>query len=298
MSRSFLIASIAAMATAAGAWGWSLARDEFRHEPHEALFSSCDACHTVEPDGVTFPEPTLCRACHDGQLAPEIDWQGPKARPDNLYFSHAETLKAREEAGDDTDCGVCHVAPGGGPMAVRLAPPSHTPFFEEDHRSLAAGATASCETCHFREQYCLGCHLGSEDLDVPGRDVTLYHPGNFMSQHSASVWSRELECSSCHNPEVFCRSCHVELGLGTKGFRFDTGYHNANSNFVFGHGQAARQGLESCAACHAQRDCLVCHSAKTGRRVNPHGPGFDPEHLRDKSAELCLYCHTRAILEP
>ncbi len=295
--RSVQVALVVAFAAAVGAWGWALARDKFSHERHAALFSSCDGCHAVEPTGITYPDPALCSGCHNGELAREVDWPGPAPRADNLTFSHADVLQAMEEAGEDASCDVCHIEPGGGPMDVRLKPPSHTPYWVQDHRSLAAGDGAACQTCHFREQYCVGCHLGSENVDVPGRDVSRYHPANFMQQHQAAAWGRENECSSCHNPQVFCRSCHSALGLGTDGFRTNTGYHNENTSFLFGHGQAARQGLESCATCHAQRDCLVCHSATAGRRVNPHGPDFDPKHLADKNPTMCLFCHTREIID-
>lgn len=289
---------IAALAAAIGAWGWSLGRDEFDHKQHEALFSSCDDCHSVEPSGeMTFPEPTLCQGCHDGQLARRVDWPGPGPRPSFQRFNHGE-IQENGRFGDDVSCASCHQAAGGSPMDVRRAPPSHTPFFQEDHRALAAGATELCQACHApAEQLCVGCHLGSETLDKPGKDVATYHPANFMAQHSAAAWSRESECSSCHNTEAFCQDCHTGLGRSNE-FRTVTGYHNKDPNFTLGHGAAARQGLESCAACHAQQDCLVCHSAKSGRNISPHGRDFNAERLRDKNPQFCLYCHFSGALDP
>ena len=55
---------------------------------------------------------------------------------------------------------------------------------------------------------------------------------------------------------------------------------------------AARQGMESCSTCHQQTECLACHSAKQGWRVNPHGPDFDPERAADRSTQSCAICHT------
>ena len=55
-------------------------------------------------------------------------------------------------------------------------------------------------------------------------------------------------------------------------------------------GRAA--GLESCTTCHQQTECLACHSAKEGWRVNPHGPDFDPERAADRSTQSCAICHT------
>jgi hypothetical protein len=172
------------------------------------------------------------------------------------------------------------------------APSTHTPSFLEDHRAVAAGATQSCTTCHVVEEQCLICHLGSETLERPRTvtDVDLYHPDNFVQQHSASAWNQETECATCHNPWVFCLSCHQTLGYAASDGRTDTGFHNKDPNFTFGHGQAARQGLESCAACHPQENCLQCHSARS-RNINPHGPGFNAEKLASKNQNLCLFCH-------
>jgi hypothetical protein len=73
------------------------------------------------------------------------------------------------------------------------------------------------------------------------------------------------------------------------------GFHDANPGFLLGHGKAARQELETCVTCHAERDCLACHSAQGGRRFNPHGPGFDAERLRRRNPEMCTVCHGEAI---
>jgi hypothetical protein len=287
---------LAALVAALGARGWSKSQDKFDHARHASLFQSCDGCHAVEPAGVSFPQPSLCQACHNGQVARVVDWRGPSRAAKKFGFNHAEAIAAKRELGEEVSCSDCHIAPGGGLMDVRRAPASHTPFFAEQHRSLAAATTAECEICHNRDQTCLGCHIGAENLDVPARDQGGYHPADFLEQHATAAWNRQVECSSCHNPEAFCRSCHAGVGRDTEG-RTATGYHNEDPNFVFGHGQAARQALESCASCHAQQDCLACHSAKFGRNVNPHGPDFDAEKLRDKNPELCLICHFSDVLD-
>lgn len=173
------------------------------------------------------------------------------------------------------------------------APPTHTPFWLDEHKALAAGATDNCQVCHVIEQGCQVCHLGSETLERRplSKDFDLYHPANFMQRHSAAAWNSEAECATCHNPEVFCRDCHTNLGQASGEFRTTSGFHNESVRFRFGHGQAARQGLESCAACHAQQDCLECHSATSGRGINPHSGSFDGEKLRSKNERFCLFCH-------
>jgi hypothetical protein len=73
------------------------------------------------------------------------------------------------------------------------------------------------------------------------------------------------------------------------------GFHDGKQFFLAGHGQAARQSLETCVGCHTERDCLTCHSAQGGRRFNPHGPGFDGARLKRKNPEMCTACHGVSI---
>ena len=73
------------------------------------------------------------------------------------------------------------------------------------------------------------------------------------------------------------------------------GYHDGNRQFFLGHGQAARQALESCVSCHVERDCLTCHSVVRGRSFDPHGPGFDPVQMLKKNPQLCIACHGTSI---
>jgi hypothetical protein len=89
----------------------------------------------------------------------------------------------------------------------------------------------------------------------------------------------------------------VNAGLVSSGRLRGTGYHDAKQGFLLNHGQAARQSLESCVSCHAERDCLTCHSAQGARRFNPHGPGFDPGTLKRKSPSMCTACHGTNIPE-
>jgi len=323
---------VVALTAGVGAWAWSSTREAFRHAPHEALFPSCDGCHQVQPDGITKPDPSFCAACHNGQTARTVSWT-PTDRPSNLDFDHATVLAAKQATlVGEFPCASCHQAAGGGRMDVvrpapetcygchapgkehgvegacetchaiqgpttivaQRAPDTHTVAFAENHKAAAAANTMDCQTCHVQDQ-CSSCHTASEAVTTPAHDVALYHPVNFMQQHSAPAFGRETECATCHNPEAFCRDCHSSRGLSAQG-RTDTGFHSAKPMFEFGHGMAARQSLESCVTCHAQSDCLVCHSAMSGRGVNPHGRDFDPNRLRDKAPATCLLCHTSEIL--
>jgi predicted CXXCH cytochrome family protein len=192
-------------------------------------------------------------------------------------------------------CSACHLDTGdrvtdGFPEAhgasARAVPasgevPGHGPTFAVAHGEAAVAATPKCSACH-AETFCIDCHDGA------GRPV--FHPVNFVQRHPAEAWAAPMECAECHSREVFCRNCHESQGAG-QDERTAGGYHDADPNWFQSHGQAARQNLETCVSCHQQDSCLRCHSAKEGFRINPHGPDFDPEHVREKSEMSCGICH-------
>jgi hypothetical protein len=204
-----------------------------------------------------------------------------------------------------TSCTACHAAgrpaviaalavagPGRGPGAhiARTRPASHTPLFVEGHGPEASARPASCSACHARTE-CLDCHRPG-----PGAAGD-YHPAGFLVRHPSSAYGRDANCSDCHNPAQFCQACHQQAGLAGSARRLGgVGFHDGARGFAVGHGQAARQTLESCASCHAERDCTACHSAVGGGfRFSPHGPGFNPDRLRRKNVSVCVACHGTGI---
>jgi hypothetical protein len=73
--------------------------------------------------------------------------------------------------------------------------------------------------------------------------------------------------------------------------RMNAAFHTGQANWVLSHGQAARTGMESCASCHRQSDCVRCHSATGGWGVNPHRSGFRASALAARNAASCRWCH-------
>lgn len=203
-------------------------------------------------------------------------------------------------------CTACHVAPApkavglmpmpGADRAVgatveREPPSSHTAVFREGHGNEANASPRSCSTCHVRQE-CLTCHR-PENATPAGRNS--YHPSTFLARHPTAAYGRQVSCSDCHNAQQFCAACHKQAGVAGGNTLAGANYHDGKAAFFVGHGQAARQSLESCVSCHAERDCTTCHSAMGGRRFSPHGPGFDPERLQRRNPEMCIACHGRAI---
>src|SRR5690606_18120804 len=134
-----------------------------------------------------------------------------------------------------------------GVALTRRPPASHTREFREGHGPEANARPATCEGCHERPM-CLECHRPE------GAQERRYHAAAFLTRHPSAAYAREASCSDCHNPAQFCQSCHQQSGLVADGRLGRAGYHDAFRGFSLGHGQAARQSLESCASCHAERD--------------------------------------------
>lgn len=279
-----------------------------------AIAASCATCHSRN----------LCITCHVNApespviLALALDDRTPTyATTKPVPPSHATAAwlgaHGREAQRADATCATCHTRescmschvgvpsrviaalPAAGPgraLGARMArakPPSHTQQFREGHGPLASASPRTCETCHERSM-CLECHRPD------GARESRYHPQNFLTRHPSSAYAREANCSDCHNPAQFCQSCHQQAGLVAAARIGRTGFHDAFRGFSLGHGQAARQSLESCASCHAERDCTACHSAVGGGfRFNPHGPGFNAARMRSKNPSVCIACHGRAI---
>ena len=279
----------------------------------QPVAASCSTCHARE----------FCLLCHVN--APEVAAIQALAPDQRSLLLHAE-LEAPASHGAATfvtahggaadragatcatchtqpSCTACHVAPApgavralpmpgagraAGAVVSRTPPVSHTAAFREGHGPDASSQPQACATCHVRTE-CLTCHRGGPSTGAE------YHPAGFLTRHPAAAYSRQTSCADCHNTQQFCVTCHAQAGLGARNTLQAGPYHDAKGAFLVGHGQAARQSLESCVSCHVERDCTVCHSAQGGRRFNPHGPGFDAERLRRRNPEMCIACHGRAI---
>lgn len=140
---------------------------------------------------------------------------------------------------------------------------------------------------------CLSCHRVEQAQPAKGGD---YHPAGFLVRHPSSAYARQTTCADCHNAQQFCLRCHVQAGLSASRTLGSSSFHDGRAAFIVGHGQAARQSLESCVSCHVERDCMACHSSVgRGFRFNPHGPGFDANRLRRRNPEMCIACHGLAV---
>lgn len=286
---------------------------------------SCTRCHlnAGQVDEIqALPPDTRVAQLVAGQPG---EWPEPPTHEAQSWdFEHGKS------AGEGSlSCASCHAEPScrtchgeanvqeiaalpepspSGPAGVTVTAsraPGHTVDFASEHATAAAANLPNCSSCHVESQ-CLACHdkpantaQAQMPLPVGPPSSSGYHPQNFMMRHGAEAFAVQAVCTDCHSTEAFCRDCHQSLGMAV-GVADGAGgaFHDAQPDWLFEHGRAARQGMESCASCHQQTSCLRCHSAKSGLRINPHGDDFDPERVRDRSVQSCATCHTADQILP
>lgn len=264
----------------------------------------CITCHVNAPE-----QPAIQALAADPRSrAIAVSLRAPATHADPAFLRRHGAVARATPARCSTchtqeSCLACHAASqqvsaalpsagpdrGSGAHPVRRAPDSHADNFARRHGPVAAATPTTCAGCHVRPD-CLNCHRPNAAA------APAYHPAGFLTVHATGAYAREASCNECHNVGGFCQSCHETAGL-VSSRALGSGYHDASRFFLAGHGRAARQSLESCTACHVERDCLQCHSAIRGRGFSPHGPGFDANRLRRKNPEMCVVCHGTLIPE-
>ncbi|MEL6183290.1 MAG: cytochrome c3 family protein [Myxococcota bacterium] len=275
----------------------------FSHAQHVRFGDACERCHPrMEGQSGATPSspPTMdrCLDCHHERRAP-------------------------------AECGSCHPEDLRGKLVQRfstglLVPrrfsriAAHVGDFAMRHGPAARQERVLCRACH-DDAECLFCHDGM------GRDVR-YHPDPWILQHGLRGAADQGRCQACHRVQTFCLSCHQRSGVAVFGSFEDPlarpSTHrerpNDRSSRPIGphpmaadgwldpgsprsHGPAARRRIQSCASCHQEQFCILCHgSGFQGRNgpnpaANPHGS--NAERLRSspaarQNARACLKCHS------
>lgn len=265
---------------------------------------TCERCH-ANADGLT----RVTALARDPRVAELESGKSPRyAAPASHDAAEWRTVHGAEAIPSAATCANCHTRascdachaggtgssrtaiaslpaggnrPGLGVSATLIDRAVHPGDMIRRHGAMAATAGATCAQCH-SEQACAGCHAAS--------DSRRFHATNFVERHATDVFSGGADCQSCHNTERFCRDCHARTGIAAEG-RMNAAFHTGKANWVLSHGQAARTGMASCAACHRQADCVRCHSASGGWGVNPHGRGFRADARGASNPASCRWCH-------
>jgi hypothetical protein len=263
---------------------------------------SCVRCHLNAPAVPVIA--ALARDARIAAIAAELDaeYPLPATHEDPGWgWKHVDDAEA-QPAG----CANCHAQPScrachqnaelaqiaGLPTAMATGPQGvvfpdgepevHPAGFALGHGPQAIASQESCEGCHAQQALCQDCHRGP---GTPG-----FHGANYRERHGTDAYGYESECISCHSTEVFCRSCHAGSGLASEG-KLDVAFHTSQPFWLLGHGQSARQRLQSCTTCHTQADCARCHSTIGAWRISPHGSGFDGTRAQARNEFTCLQCH-------
>jgi hypothetical protein len=265
---------------------------------------SCQRCH-ANADSV----PLIMALGRDARIASLVrgrpaEYRAPASHGAEWPVTHGAPARERVAACANchvrSNCASCHLESGGASgVVIRNLPPAkggrlgpgvpassmtravHPKDIATRHARLASTGSLDCTQCH-STQTCSACHAGA--------DSRAFHAPNFAERHAVEVFSASGDCQSCHNTERFCRACHSSSGVAA-GSRMSAAFHTGQPMWVLSHGQAARMGMESCASCHRQNDCVRCHSAAAGWGVNPHGRGFPANALAARNRSSCGWCH-------
>lgn len=275
--------------------------------------ASCAICHARETcercHANADRNPMILSLPHDVRVAQlerdrEPDYPTPATHADAQWrLAHGAAAQSNSlscaNCHTQPSCTKCHISSEGKSRAVIASLPAltpdaapgvsleqisadvHPPDIARRHGTLAATGRLACAECH-TSQTCTSCHAAS--------DSRRFHVSNFVERHAFDVFASSADCQSCHSTEAFCRDCHISSGVAAQS-RMNAAFHTGVPNWVLSHGQAARRGIESCASCHRQSDCVRCHSAVGGWRVNPHGPSFPASRTAVRNAASCRWCH-------
>ena len=257
----------------------------FNHKVHVDKKVDCTVCHgTMKDVGLAsrqqLPKMATCFECHDGSVASK-------------------------------ECKTCHITEPSG--RLRLTFPSgilrpmqgdplgldHGPRFEFTHGNRASVDRQTCMSCH-AESYCQTCH------DALQKPLSV-HPNDFITLHPIQARQDSTQCSSCHRTQSFCAACHERSGVGQNADRSlrprNLKVHPDYNIWVEipgpqHHGVAASRDMQSCVSCHREESCLTCHSAMTGRQIDPHPNGFAAtcKRVAASNDRACLKCHTNSEL--
>jgi hypothetical protein len=297
-----------------------------------AEHGQCKFCHMGEGAGeggrvarFVIPSPNLrfphkkhlvrnigCAQCHGKIEELELATREQLPRMAGCFSCHMMPVPSRGEA--TGECTTCHLTEQNGKMLIefttgQLLPPDwlhmsgHTPDWIDRHKSVAPNDSQFCASCH-KEEDCTECHDGK----VRPRRV---HPNDYITMHQADARLDNPRCTSCHQETSFCGDCHRRVGVardGPVGNRpVGARFHPPPSEFTYAprgpehHAWEAQRNLNTCVACHAERDCATCHATRglRGGGVNPHPPSFVGKcaDAFSRNPRPCLVCHQALDIE-
>jgi hypothetical protein len=271
LSAGVLVAAVLALAgLRTGAAGQQ--EQTFPHERHQGLFPLCTGCHAGIPLGDRadyYPNPAVCRGCHDGVREVRISWQGPAERVTNLKFEHQQHDQGLVSAGDPPqECASCHIPEGAGRMAVSDSIQLGTCWGCHAHTASEHQVDAQCSTCHVPLFETHFDRARIQSLPEPSD----HRAASFLdSDHGRLVQQDASRCATCHTQQR-CVACHVDterlaiasfpaapesMELPVTTARYVAPASHAESGWLGAHGAEASRS--ACATCHTRESCTSCH---------------------------------------
>ena len=258
----------------------------------------CVGCHVNAPEVKAIQ----ALAVDSRSLAIKTELKAPASHQESRFLSQ-HGGKAKQDPGS---CAYCHTQESC--MACHRAPPNVVLLLPASGPGRGIGArieragrppTRPISWTNMARSLAHRRAPRRHDAPVPGCHrpnagaAGNYPPGSIPDPASRRHFNREAESGVPQSGRVLC---HLpSAGWPASPGKLQKGYHDASGVFLLNHGTAARQNIETCVACHSERDCLACHSAQGGRKFNPHGPGFDAERMKRKNPQTCAACHGNAI---
>jgi len=208
-------------------------------------------------------------------------------------------------------CASCHASIA---QATAVGPSVHV--------TLPAGDEAkACLPCHEQVPAPPARHRLEKTITFSHADHLPYVKGDCARCHTALVEPGQTKapvppmstCTTCHNhaldyAQARCQPCHVDLKRyplkPVADFRHAV-------DFLRTHGEMARSGVATCAACHEQTSCAECHAGAT-RPLKPdvewpdkvaasfiHRGDYVSRHTIDASFDpaSCRRCHGTAYCD-
>lgn len=323
------IAGLIVLLGATATWAVVPRQEGFPHLRHANFFPLCEGCHggvTSGTEAEVYPSPQFCAACHDGNVQPTVQWSGPTREPSTLRFSHVDHTSSAQAAGETLECAACHGNGSEERMDVRAADPD------------------LCLTCHVASSHlaqgrdCSFCHQALTATPELGVDQIAAFPkpawhdeADFLQRHAPQSASDRSSCATCHARQT-CTRCHMDEELPaiaalepdsrvaelTRGQapQYPVPGSHASASWNWSHASEAREGLSSCANCHARSSCTMCHRESTvealpvtdpadprgvkldERVTRVHRSGFLQVHGTEAVAtESCSTCHATNFCE-
>jgi len=232
---------------------------------------SCRRCHTdsqlfptISRSGIRVNHKHLieagyqCTTCHSTVAHLNAVPAGSRTHPtmDKCLVCHNNNYTAADGTVAVSRCDLCHVEPAAGAV-----PASHTDraLWLKIHGT--NGTLSTCSACHPApgKPVPAGVPGSPPDCERCHRGVLMPHPEDWLTTHGGVEQKLGLKpCLQCHEKKTFCDGCH-QVPVPHP------------SDWLAKHRVWAARSTASCATCHSQANCQVCHKA--------HQSGSPPAHV-------------------